>query len=135
MRQKHALTLDDARRVAAAAHATALANQWAVVIAVVDDGANLLYFERMDEVQLGSATVAIEKAKTAIAFRRPSQALEAAVAGGRVAMLRLPGATPIEGGVPLIYEGVYVGAIGISGVQSAQDGIIAQAGAAALVPG
>ena len=135
MRQKYALTLEDARRVAAAAHRKALENHWSVVIAIVDDGGHLVYFERMDNVQLGSATVAIEKAKTALSFRRPSQALESAVAGGRMVMLRLPGATPIEGGVPLIHEGEYLGAVGISGVQSHQDGIIAQAAVEALQAG
>lgn len=135
MRQKFALTLEDARRVAAAAHRKALENHWAVAIAVVDDGGHLMYFERMDNVQLGSATVAQEKAKTALAFRRPSQAFESAVSGGRMVMLRLPGATPIEGGVPLVHEGEYLGAVGISGVQSHQDGIIAQAGAEALQGG
>jgi len=132
MRQKYALTLDDARRVAAAAHQTALENQWKVVISIVDEGGQLVYLERMDDVQSGSVTVSMEKARTAIAFRRPSQALEAAISGGRTVMLKLPGATPIEGGVPLVYEGDFVGAIGVSGVQSNQDGIIAKAGADAL---
>lgn len=132
MRQKHALTLEDARRVAAAAHAHALTQGWNVVIAIVDDGGHLLYLERMDETQVGSTAVAIEKARTAISFRRPSQAIEAAIAGGRTVMLKLPGATPIEGGLPLVHEGDYVGAIGVSGVTSQQDGLIAQAGAAAL---
>ena len=132
MRQKYVLTLEDARRVAAAAHRSALENDWKVAIAIVDDGGHLQYFERLDDVQLGSVVVAIEKAKTAVAFRRPSQALESAIAGGRTVMLKLPGSTPIEGGVPLIHEGQVVGAIGVSGVQSHQDGIIAQAGAAAL---
>ncbi len=133
MRQKTALTLEDARRVAHAAHQTALANKWGVVISIVDDGGHLLYLERMDSVQLGSVTVAIEKAKTALAFRRPTHALETVIAGGRLVMLNLPGATPIEGGVPLVVDGEYIGAIGVSGVQSAQDGVIATAGAAALI--
>lgn len=133
MRQKFMLTLDDAKRVAAAAHRTALDNQWNVVISVVDDGGHLVYLERMDNVQMGSVQVSIEKARTAIAFRRPSQGLEAAIAGGRTVMLKLPGATPIEGGVPLVYEGEFVGAIGVSGVQSSQDGIIAKSGADVLL--
>ena len=132
MYQKYALTLEDARRVAVAAHKTALENQWNVVISIVDEGGQLVYLERMDDVQSGSVTVSMEKAKTAIAFRRPTQALEVAIAGGRTVMLNLPGATPIEGGVPLVYEGDFVGAIGVSGVQSSQDGIIAKAGADAL---
>ena len=80
MHRKHALSLDDARRVAAAARAHAEANQWPVVIAIVDDGGHLLYLERLDQTQVGSVQVAIEKAKTAIGFRRPSQAIEAAIA-------------------------------------------------------
>ena len=133
MQQKPVLTLDDARRIAAAAHAHALANEWNVVITIVDEGANLLYLERMDNTQIGSVQVSIEKARTAALFRRPSQLFEAAVSGGRTVMLGLPGAVPIEGGVPLLHQGQLVGAIGVSGVQSAQDGLIAQAGAAALL--
>jgi uncharacterized protein GlcG (DUF336 family) len=132
MRTKHALTIEDAKRVAQAARQTALDNHWNVVISIVDDGGHLVYLERMDNVQLGSVQVSIEKAKTAIAFRRPSQALEATISGGRTVMLKLPNATPIEGGVPLVYEGDFVGAIGISGVQSSQDGVIAKSGADAL---
>lgn len=132
MRQKYALTLEDARRVAAAARAHAEANQWPVVIAIVDDGGHLIYLERLDNTQAGSCDVAIEKARTAIRFRRPSQAIEAAIAGGRTVMLKLTGATPIEGGIPLVYQGDFVGAIGISGVTSEQDGQIAKAGATSL---
>ena len=102
------------------------------MISVVDDGGHLVYLERMNDVQNGSVTVSIEKAKTAIAFRRPTQALESAISGGRTVMLKLSGATPIEGGVPLVHEGHFVGAIGVSGVQSSQDGIIAKSGAEAL---
>lgn len=135
MRQKPVLTLDDARRVAEAARRKAQENQWKVVIAIVDDGGHLVYLERMDDVQLGSVTVAQEKARTAILFRRPTAAIEQAVAGGRNVMLRLPGATPIEGGLPLVHEGQYLGAIGISGVQSHQDGVIAAAAVEALAAG
>jgi len=132
MRQKYTITLEDARRVAEAAHKTATENEWNVVISVVDDGGHLVYLERMNDVQNGSVTVSIEKAKTAIAFRRPTQALESAISGGRTVMLKLSGATPIEGGVPLVHEGHFVGALGVSGVQSSQDGIIAKSGAEAL---
>ncbi len=135
MLQKFAIGLEDARRIAAAAHQKALENEWKVVIAVVDDGGHLVYLERMDHVQLGSVTVAIEKAKTALLFKRPSAAIESAIAGGRTVMLNLPGATPIEGGLPLMHEGQCLGAIGISGVQSNQDGIIAAAGVEALTAG
>jgi uncharacterized protein GlcG (DUF336 family) len=129
---KRSLTLEAAKQVAAAAEAEARKNNWNVVIAVLDDGANLVYLQRMDETQIGSVDVAIEKGRTAVKFKRPSKALEDAVAGGRQALLRLPGATPVEGGVPLLFDGKLVGAIGVSGVQSNQDGQIARAGAEAL---
>lgn len=132
MRNKPALTLADAKRVAAAAEAEAAKNGWNVVIAILDDGANLLYLQRMDGTQIGSILVAQEKGRTAVSFKRPSKAFEDVVVGGRQVMLAMPGATPIEGGLPLVYEGEIVGAIGISGVQSSQDGIIAKAGADAL---
>lgn len=126
------LTLDIAKQLAAAGEAEARRNNWNVVIAIVDDGANLVYLQRMDETQIGSIDVAQEKAKTAVKFKRPSKALEDAVAGGRNAVLRLTGALPIEGGLPLTVDGKIVGAIGVSGVQSNQDGQIAKAGVDAL---
>jgi glc operon protein GlcG len=126
---KRSLTLEAARHIAAAAEKEAVANKWNVVIAVVDDGANLIYLQRMDETQIGSVEVAQEKARTAIKFKRPSKALEDAVAGGRTAILKLPGALPVEGGVPITVDGKIIGAIGVSGVTSQQDGQIAKAGA------
>ncbi len=126
---KKALTLDAAKQIAAAAEAEAKKNHWTVVIVIVDDGANLIYLEKIDDTQIGSIEVAQEKAKTAVRFKRPSKALEDAVAGGRNAVLRLPGAIPIEGGLPLMAGGKIVGAIGVSGVQSNQDGQVAKAGA------
>ncbi|MFO1253265.1 MAG: heme-binding protein [Inhella sp.] len=127
------LTLEDARRVAAAARAKAVAEGWNVVIAIVDAGAHLMLLERADGTQLGSVEVAQAKARTAILFKRPTQAFEEAVQGGRMVMLGLPGATPIEGGLPLVAaDGHYLGAIGVSGVLSRQDGQIAAAGVAAL---
>lgn len=132
MRNKPALTLEDAKRIAAAAEAEAVKNGWNVVIAILDDGGNLIYLQRMDGTQIGSIVVAQEKGRTAVAFKRPSKAFEDVVVGGRQVMLAMPGATPIEGGLPLVYEGEVVGAIGVSGVQSSQDGIIAKAGADAL---
>lgn len=122
------MTLDAARKVAAAAEAEALRNKWNVVIAVVDDGANLVLLERMDDAQIGSIEVAIAKARSAVSFKRPTKAFEDAVAGGRNAILGLPGALPLEGGLPLLVDGRVVGAIGVSGVTSQQDGIIAKAG-------
>ncbi len=129
---KKALTLEAAKQIAAAAEAEAVKNKWNVVICVVDDGAHVVYLQRMDETQIGSVEVAQEKARTAVRFKRPSKALEDAVAGGRMAVLRLPGATPVEGGIPLLADGKLIGAIGVSGVTSQQDGQIAAAGVAAL---
>jgi uncharacterized protein GlcG (DUF336 family) len=132
MFQHTALDLDDAKRVAEAAHAEARKNGWAVVIAIVDDGGHLMYLERMDGCQKASSRIAERKGRTAILFRRPTKAIEDVVLEGRTVMMGLPGAVPLEGGVPLVKDGQFLGAIGISGVQSFQDGIIARAGAAAL---
>lgn len=129
---KKGLTLEVAKQIAAQAEAEARKNNWNVVIAIVDDGANLIYLQRMDETQIGSVEVAQEKAKTSVKFKRPTKALEDAVAGGRNVVLRLPGAIPVEGGLPLTVDGKIIGAIGVSGVQSNQDGIIAKAGADSL---
>jgi uncharacterized protein GlcG (DUF336 family) len=128
------ITLVQARTVLAAAQAEAVANKWAVVIAIVDTGGHLVALERMDVTQYGSVDVALGKATTSAAFRRSSKAFQDLVAAGGEGLrtLSLPGATPIEGGLPLIHEGRIIGAIGISGVTSVQDGQIARAGAAAL---
>jgi len=132
MASKPVLTLEDARRVAAAAEEEAKRNDWRVVIAVVDDGGHLLYLQRSHDTQFGSVETAIAKAHAAVAFQRPTKASEDAVLSGRLIHLALPGVIPAEGGVPLMLEGVIVGALGISGVRSFQDGQIAAAGAAAL---
>ncbi len=129
---KRALNLEVARQMAAAAEAEARKNKWNVVICVVDDGANLIYLQKMDETQIGSIEVAQEKAKSAVRFKRPTKALEDAVAGGRNVVLRLPGALPVEGGIPIMADGKVIGAIGVSGVLSTQDAQIAQAGIDAL---
>jgi uncharacterized protein GlcG (DUF336 family) len=128
------IPLARAQAVVAAAQAEAARNNWAVAIAVVDSGGHLVAFVRMDPTQYGSADVAVAKARSAAGFRRPSKAFEDIVAGGGpgVRYLGLTGAMPIEGGVPLVLDGRIVGAVGISGVTSAQDGQIARAGAAAL---
>lgn len=129
---KKVLTLDGARKVAAAAEAEAKKNNWNVVIAVVDDGGNLLYLQRLDGTQTGSIQVAIDKARTAQAFKRPTRVFEDAIAGGRNALIALHGALPLEGGVPIMVGGQLVGAIGVSGVKSTEDGQIAKAGADSL---
>jgi glc operon protein GlcG len=128
---KPALNLATAKQLAVAAQSEATKNGWTVVIALVDDGGHLLYLERMDQTQHGSVEVATAKAQTAVAFKRPTKALEDAVSGGRNVLLRLP-ATPIEGGLPLSASGVIVGAIGVSGATSQQDGVVAQAAVDAL---
>ena len=129
---KPVLTLDDARRIALAAEAEALANDWKVVIAVVDDGGHLLYLQRGHDTQFGSVETAILKASAAVAFQRPTKASEDAVLSGRLIHLSLPGVIPAEGGVPLVRDEYVIGGLGISGVRSFQDGQIAAAGVAAL---
>lgn len=129
---KKALTLGIAKQVAAAAEKHARDNKWNVCIAIVDDGGHLVYFQRIDGTQHGSVLVSQRKAQTAIAFKRPSKTFEEGVAGGRNALLGLPGAVPLEGGVPLVVDSEMIGAIGVSGVTAQQDGMIAQAGADAL---
>ena len=135
MAGKPVLTLEDAKRIAAAAEAEARCNDWRVVIAVVDDGGHLLYLQRSHDTQFGSVETAIKKAHAAVAFQRPTKASEDAVLGGRLIHLALPGVIPAEGGVPLEIDGVIVGGLGISGVRSFQDGQIAAAGVAALPNG
>ena len=128
------ISLAEAGRVLVAAQAEAARNKWNVAIAVVDSGGHLVKFERMDSTQYGSVEVAQDKARTAVAFRRPSKAFQDTIAAGAegMRMLKLTGATPIEGGLPLVMNGKIVGAIGVSGVTSAQDGQIAAAGLAVL---
>lgn len=132
MDSKPVLTLENAKRIAAAAQAEAQSNDWRVVIAVVDDGGHLLYLQRSHDTQFGSIETAIQKAHAAVAFQRPTKASEDAVQSGRLIHLALPGVIPAEGGVPLQIDGVVVGGLGISGVRSFQDGQIAAAGVAAL---
>ena len=126
------LTLDDALRVTQAARRAATENNWNVVIAVVDDGGHLISLERMDGTQKGSVRVAEQKARTAIMFKRPTKAFEDMVLQGRPVMMTMPDAICLEGGLPLIRDGVYVGAIGVSGLKSSEDGVVAAAGASAL---
>lgn len=127
---KKALTLAAAKKIAAAAEAEAAKNKWTMCIAIVDDGANLIYLAKMDETQIGSVTVATEKAQSAVKFKRTTKVFEDTLAGGRQAILKLPGALPVEGGVPLMIDGKVLGAIGVSGGTSAQDGVAAAAGLA-----
>lgn len=131
---KSFLTLEDAKLVAAAAEAEALRNNWPVVIAIVDEGGHLIYLQRLDNTQIGSVDVAIQKARSAIAFRRPTKILEEQINQGHLRYLGLPGAIPIEGGLPIVFKDQFLGAIGVSGVRSHQDAQIAQAGIDALLP-
>lgn len=126
------ITLAQARTVAAAAEAEALKNNWPVVIAIVDTGGHLVLLHRLDNTQIASVEVARAKAFSAVGFRRPTKVFEDTVAGpGGARITALPGAVPIEGGVPIVVDGRIIGAIGVSGVTSQQDGVIAAAGIAA----
>src|SRR5439155_9712193 len=113
---------------AAAAEAEARTRKATVVIVVVDDGGNVVLLERLDDTQVASVDVGIGKARTAAIFRRPSRDFEEQIKNGRVAALALPGATPLQGGLPLIYEGKVIGAIGVSGNTPQEDEDIAMAG-------
>ena len=128
------ITLDDAKKAAAPAVAEARRNDWAMAVAVVDTGGDLVYFEKMDDTQTGSVVVAIAKARSAALFKRPTKTFQDTLAGGGegLRVLRLEHAVPVEGGLPLVMGGKIVGAIGLSGGTSAQDGQCAQAGANAL---
>lgn len=128
------VSLENAKKAAAVALAEAVKNKWIMAVAVVDPNGTLIYFEKTDNTQLGSADVAIAKARSAAQFKRPTKAFQDALASGGAGLrvLGLPGAVPVEGGVPLIMDGKIVGAIGVSGDTSDHDGVCAQAGAGTL---
>jgi len=128
------IALETAKKVAAPALAEAAKNNWNIAVAVVDPGGNLVYYEKMDNTQLGSAHVAVEKARTAAMFKRPTRAFQDALANGaeNLRILGLPGVVPAEGGFPLLIDGKIAGAIGVSGMTSAQDAQCAKAGADSL---
>ena len=129
---KKALTLAVAKQIAAASEAEAAKNKFTMVIVIVDEGGNLICLEKMDETQIGSIEVAQAKAHTAIAFKRPTKVFQDGVTGGNNSILKLPGVVATEGGIPLVVDGKIIGAIGVSGGTSAQDGTVAQAGVDAL---
>ena len=134
MKQKPYLTLDDSRRIAAAAESEALANHWAVCIAIVDDGGHLLWLQRLDGAAPVAAHIAPAKAHTAALGRRESKVYEDMINQGRMSFLSAPGVNGLlEGGLPIMVEGVCVGAVGVSGVKSGEDAQIARAGIAALI--
>ena len=132
LQQKRVLTLEAAEKVAAAAEAEAKRRNATVVIVVVDDGGYPIVLKRLNDTQVASVDVGIGKARTAAIFRRSSKDFEDQIKNGRIASLVLPGATPLQGGVPLIYEGKVVGAIGVSGNTPQEDEDIAKAGAASF---
>ncbi len=131
LQTKRVLTLDAARQMAAAGEQFARKHNWNVAITVLDDGGHLLYFQRMDGVQLGSIEVSMRKAESAIKFLRPSKAFADDVVK-RPQVMILPGAFPFEGGLPIQYQGQIIGSIGVSGVTAEQDGMIAKAAVDAL---
>jgi len=132
MKTRPVLTLEDCRKISAAAEAEAKRNQWNVCIANLDDGGHLLHLVRMDGASPANARIAIEKGRTAAESRRSSAVWEERIKAGRNSMLGMPGITPVQGGLPIIVEGVCVGGVGVSGVQSHEDEQIAAAGIKAL---
>jgi glc operon protein GlcG len=120
--------LEQAKKIAAGAAAESKKNGWRMAIAIVDNHGFLVYYERMDDTQTASVGVAIDKAKASAMYRRPTKAFEDGIAKGRVALLGLAGATPIEGGLPIMVAGRVIGAIGVSGMNSDQDAMAAAAG-------
>jgi uncharacterized protein GlcG (DUF336 family) len=132
MKTKKMLTHDDARRIAAAAEVEAKKNNWAVTIAIVDDGGHLLWLQRLDGAPPISAYIGPEKARAAALGRRETKTYEDMINNGRTAFLSAPLSGMLEGGVPIVVDGETVGAVGVSGVKSSEDAQIARAGIAAL---
>ncbi len=133
MQSKQMLSLDDVKKIAAAAEAEALANKWAVVIAIVDDGGHLLWLQRLDGTAPISADIAPAKARTAALGRRESKIYEDIINNGRFSFISAPTLQGmLEGGVPIMHDGQCLGAVGVSGVKSTEDAQIAKAGIAAL---
>jgi uncharacterized protein GlcG (DUF336 family) len=130
------ITLEQAKKPAAAALAEAARNKWTMAVAIVDTAGTLVYYEKMDNTQVASATVAIDKARSAAIYKRPTKAMEDALAAGGAGLriLRLEGAMPVGGGIPLIVDGKIIGAIGVSGDTSDHDNLCATAGAAVINP-
>lgn len=128
------INLEQAKKAMAAAEAEAAKNNWPVAIAVLDSTGHIVLLQKQDNTQYGSIQIAIDKAQTSVDFRRPSKAFEDALAAGGVGLrvLAVRGASPLEGGVPIIVDGKLVGAVGVSGVTSAQDAEVARAGATAV---
>jgi glc operon protein GlcG len=128
------IPVEDAKKAATLSLAEARKNNWSVAVAIVDPSGNLVYYEKMDNTQLGSANISLDKARSAALFKRPTKAFQDALAAGGdgLRVLGLQGVTPVEGGIPLVADGKIVGAIGVSGATSAQDAQCAKAGADAF---
>ncbi|HEY4961111.1 MAG TPA: heme-binding protein [Terriglobales bacterium] len=128
------VSVEAAKKAAAAALAETRKNGWNMAVAVVDPSGNLVYYEKMDNTQLGSAKVSVNKARSAALFKRPTKAFQDALAGGGVGLrvLGIEGAVPVEGGLPLVVDGAIIGGIGLSGDTSEHDAQCAKAGADAL---
>lgn len=128
------ISVEAAKKAAAAALAEAVKNHWTMAVAVVDPSGTLVYYEKMDNTQTGSAQVSIDKARSAALYKRPTKALQDALASGGagIRVMALAAAVPVEGGVPIISDGKIIGAIGVSGDTSDHDGMCAQAGAATI---
>jgi uncharacterized protein GlcG (DUF336 family) len=128
------VSVEAAKKAAAAALAEAAKNHWNMAVAIVDPNGTLIYYEKMDNTQLGSANVSINKARSAALYKRPSKAFQDALASGGAGLrvLGLEGAVPVEGGIPLLADGKIIGAIGVSGDTSEHDGVCATAGAATI---
>jgi glc operon protein GlcG len=131
MKNRPMLTLDDCRKIAAAAEAEAKKNNWNVCVAILDDGGHLLHLARMDGATPANAEIAIEKGRSAALTRRSTKMWEDRIAGGRLVMLKMP-VLPVQGGLPIMSDGTCVGAVGVSGVQSHEDEQIAAAGIKAV---
>ena len=126
------ITLEAAKKMVAAGEAEARKNGWNVAITIVDANGDLILFQKLDETQPGSIAVSQGKARAAALFKRPSKALEEAIAGGKTAFLTVDGIVPMQGGVPVVVDGKVIGAVGVSGVTSAQDEQVALAATAVL---
>lgn len=132
MKTRSMLTLEDCKKISAAAEAEARNNTWSVCIAILDDGGHLLHLVRMDGATPANARIALGKGRTAAETRRSTAMWEERIKGGRLSMLKMPGVTPVQGGLPIVIDGTCIGAVGVSGVQSHEDEQIAKAGIAAL---
>jgi glc operon protein GlcG len=128
------ITIAEAKKIATAALAPAIDNGWTMVIAIVDPGGHLVYLEKLDQTQVGSVVIAEQKARSAAIFKRPTKMFQERLArgGDGLLVLRLAGAIPVEGGLPIVAGGELIGALGVSGGSSAEDEVCAEAGAAAL---